>query len=72
MIRMLIYFKRVYFDRLEYFNFLSYWIRSFLLGGSRLNFKAEIMDKQAMNRAITRMAHEIIEKKVSFSREIGE
>jgi len=27
-----------------------------------LNFKAEIMDKQAMNRAITRMAHEIIEK----------
>lgn len=27
-----------------------------------MNFKAEIMDQKAMNRAITRMAHEIIEK----------
>lgn len=27
-----------------------------------LNFKAEIMDQKAMNRAITRMSHEIIEK----------
>ncbi|MDI6602167.1 MAG: bifunctional pyr operon transcriptional regulator/uracil phosphoribosyltransferase PyrR [Thermoanaerobacteraceae bacterium] len=27
-----------------------------------MNFKAEIMDEKAMNRAITRMAHEIIEK----------